>query len=197
MTSETSSILMVGVGGQGTILASKLLTIGLMQAGYDVKMSEIHGMSQRGGAVSSQVRYGKKVHSPVIELGSADILVSFEEMEALRWLTYLKPTGRVIVNAHRINPMPVVSGIAGYPEAVCDELSGLVDTTVIYAAEAAQKLGNARVMNIILLGAVIELMEFDQINWQKIIREHVKPAFVDVNLQALERGRALVSAHPF
>ncbi|MDR0601957.1 MAG: indolepyruvate oxidoreductase subunit beta, partial [Treponema sp.] len=106
----TKSILLVGVGGQGTILASKLLSLGLQEAGYDVKMSEIHGMSQRGGSVSSQVRYGEKVYSPVIEAGSADILVSFEQMEALRWLSYLDVKGKVIVNDYRINPMPVVSG---------------------------------------------------------------------------------------
>ena len=104
---ETKSIMLVGVGGQGTILASKLLTVGLMEEGYDVKMSEIHGMSQRGGAVSSQVRYGRSVASPVIEKGGADILVSFELMEALRWLGYLKKGGRVVVNDYRVNPMPV------------------------------------------------------------------------------------------
>ena len=112
----TKSIMLVGVGGQGTILASKLLTTGLMNAGYDVKMSEIHGMSQRGGSVSSQVRYGEKVYSPVIEIGGADILVSFEKMEALRWLEYLKPEGKIVVNNYRIDSIPVLSGKSIYKE---------------------------------------------------------------------------------
>src|SRR5690554_6603933 len=111
----TKSILLVGVGGQGTILASKLLTTGLMEAGHDVKMSEIHGMSQRGGSVSSQVRYGESVDSPVIEIGGADILVSFEKMEALRYLNYIKQNGKVIVNDFEIKSMPILSGKADYP----------------------------------------------------------------------------------
>ena len=117
----TKSILLVGVGGQGTILASKLLTTGLMNAGYDVKMSEIHGMSQRGGSVSSQVRYGEKVYSPVIEIGGADILVSFEKMEALRWLEYLKPEGKIVVNNYRIDSIPVLTGKAIYKEKEINE----------------------------------------------------------------------------
>ena len=120
----TKSIMLVGVGGQGTILASKLLTTGLMNAGYDVKMSEIHGMSQRGGSVSSQVRYGEKVYSPVIEIGGADILVSFEKMEALRWLEYLKPEGKIVVNNYRIDSIPVLTGKAIYKEKeIEDELN--------------------------------------------------------------------------
>ncbi|MDR0584001.1 MAG: indolepyruvate oxidoreductase subunit beta [Treponema sp.] len=187
----TKNILLVGVGGQGTILASKLLTIGLMEAGYDVKMSEIHGMSQRGGSVSSQVRYGKKVEAPVIEPGSADILVSFEELEALRWLCYLNPQGKIIVNRYRINPMAVIAGKAAYPEGICTELAEKVKTTVFNAGEEAIKLGNVRVMNIILLGATIKLMELDSINWDEIIRKNVKSAFVDINLKALSRGKEL------
>ena len=117
----TKSIMLVGVGGQGTILASKLLTTGLMNAGYDVKMSEIHGMSQRGGSVSSQVRYGEKVYSPVIEIGGADILVSFEKMEALRWLEYLKPEGKIVVNNYRIDSIPVLTGKVIYKEKEIEE----------------------------------------------------------------------------
>jgi indolepyruvate ferredoxin oxidoreductase beta subunit len=190
--SSTRNILLVGVGGQGTILASKLLTIGLMQAGYDVKMSEIHGMSQRGGSVSSQVRYGEHVHSPVIEKGGADVLVSFEEMEALRWLPYLRPDGKVIVNRYRINPMPVVSGAAVYPAGVAEELQALTGADVIDAASEAKKLGNSRVMNVILLGATVERMGLGNIDWDAIIRENVKPAFVELNLQALAAGRKMV-----
>lgn len=189
---ETKSILLVGVGGQGTILASKLLTNGLMEAGYDVKMSEIHGMSQRGGSVSSQVRYGEKVESPVIEKGGADILVSFEKMEALRWLDYLKPNGKVVVNDYEIFPMPVVSGKVPYPDGILEELSDDASTTVVDAAAEAVKLGNPKVMNIILLGATVKLMDLEHIDWNEIIRQNVKPAFVEINQKALETGKNLV-----
>lgn len=189
----TKSVLLVGVGGQGTILASKLLTLGLMEAGYDVKMSEIHGMSQRGGSVSSQVRYGDQVYSPVIELGGADILVSFELMEALRWLEYLKPDGQVVVNDYRINPMPVISGAAVYAPDILEQLQKVAKVTAMDAAGLAASLGNPKVMNIVLLGATVKAMGLEQIDWERIIRENVKPAFVDVNIQALHAGaKALV-----
>ena len=190
----TKSILLVGVGGQGTILASKLLTIGLMQAGYDVKMSEIHGMSQRGGSVSSQVRYGKDVQSPVIELGGADILVSFEKMEALRWLEYLRPNGVVVVNNYQISPMPVVSGIAEYADTIIDELNAKVKTTLINAFDEAVALGNPRVMNIILLGVTIEMMNLDDINWDEILKSQVKADFYEINKKALAKGRETARA---
>jgi indolepyruvate ferredoxin oxidoreductase beta subunit len=190
----TKSILLVGVGGQGTILASKLLTIGLMQAGYDVKMSEIHGMSQRGGSVSSQVRYGDNVQSPVIELGGADILVSFEKMEALRWLEYLKPgEGKLIVNDYQINPMPVVSGVADYSEQILDELKAKTsDITIVNAFKDAQALGNPKVLNIVLLGTVIKMMNLTHIDWNSIIADEVKPQFVEINQKALAKGLDLV-----
>lgn len=188
----TKSILLVGVGGQGTILASKILTQGLMEAGYDVKMSEIHGMSQRGGSVSSQVRFGKEVHSPVIEKGGADILVSFEEMEALRWLKYLKPSGKAVVNRYSINPMPVTMGKFAYPADIIEELRGKADTAVIDAGSEAVKLGSPKVMNLILLGTVIKLMDLEDIDWNKIVRDHVKPALAGLNLKALELGKELV-----
>jgi indolepyruvate ferredoxin oxidoreductase, beta subunit len=187
------SILLVGVGGQGTILASKLLTLGLMEAGYDVKMSEIHGMSQRGGSVSSQVRYGDKVESPVIELGGADILVSFEKMEALRWLKYLKKDGKVVVNDFEINSMPILSGRVDYPTEILEEISSKVQTTVIDAAKQATELGNPKVMNVILLGTTIKAMGLEDIDWEKIIRDNVKPQFVELNLKAIEVGMGLAS----
>jgi indolepyruvate ferredoxin oxidoreductase beta subunit len=186
------SILLVGVGGQGTILASKLLTTGLMEAGFDVKMSEIHGMSQRGGSVSSQVRYGDKVQSPVIELGGADILIAFEKMEALRWFKYLKPAGAVIVNDFEINSMPILSGKADYPLGVIEELSSKVKTTVIDAGKCAAELGNSKVMNVILLGTIIKSMGLEEINWEKIIKDNVKSQFVEINLKAIEIGMSLV-----
>jgi indolepyruvate ferredoxin oxidoreductase beta subunit len=188
----TKNILLVGVGGQGTILASKLLTTGLMEAGFDVKMSEIHGMSQRGGSVSSQVRYGEKVESPVIELGGADILVSFEKMEALRYLNFLKPDGKVVVNDYEINSMPILSGKAEYPINAVDILKDKVVTVVINAAEEAEKLGNSKVMNIILLGTIIKAMGLEEIDWEKILKDNIKENLVDINLIALETGKNLV-----
>lgn len=186
------SVLLVGVGGQGTILASKLLTTGLMEAGFDVKMSEIHGMSQRGGSVSSQVRYGDKVASPVIELGGADILVSFELMEATRWLEYLKPGGQVIVNNFKINPMPVVMGDEEYPDDIPEELSKVAPTTLVDAADIAAQLGNSRVMNVVLLGTIIKAMGLTQIKWEDIIAKNVKPDFVDINIEAIKAGMEAV-----
>ncbi|MGL5256812.1 MAG: indolepyruvate oxidoreductase subunit beta [Proteocatella sp.] len=188
----TKNILLVGVGGQGTILASKLLTTGLMEEGYDVKMSEIHGMSQRGGNVSSQVRYGDKVESPVIEVGSADVIVAFEKMEALRALEYSKKDGLVVVNDVEIESMPILSGKFDYPSDVVEILESKVKTIVVEASKHAAELGNSKVMNIILLGTIIKSMQLEHINWEKIIKDNVKPAFVDINLKALELGKTLV-----
>lgn len=188
----TKNILLVGVGGQGTILASKLLTMGLMEEGYDVKMSEIHGMSQRGGNVSSQVRYGDKVESSVIEIGSADVIVAFEKMEALRALEYAKKDGFVVVNNVEIESMPILSGKFDYPSDVIEILESKVKTTVVEASKHASELGNSKVMNIILLGTIIKSMELEHINWEKIIKDNVKPAFVDINIKALELGKTLV-----
>lgn len=188
----TKSILLVGVGGQGTILASKLLTTGLMMAGYDVKMSEIHGMSQRGGSVSSQVRYGQKVESPVIELGGADILVSFEKMEALRWLEYLKPEGRVILNDHKINSTPILSGKADYPEDVVGKLQEKVPTSVVPATKLALEMGNAKVMNIILLGTIVKSMGLQEIDWETIIKDNVPAKMAELNIQAMKLGMSLI-----
>ena len=193
----TKSIMLVGVGGQGTILASKLLTIGLMEAGYDVKMSEIHGMSQRGGSVSSQVRYGEKVYSPVIEIGGADILVSFEKMEALRWLEYLKPEGKIVVNNYRIDSIPVLTGKAIYKEKEIEDELNRLNATIINAADKAKELGNAKVMNIILLGALVKSMSLEDIDWESIIRENIKEKFVDINLQAFKKGMEMVSEEAF
>ncbi len=189
----TKSILLVGVGGQGTILASKLLTTGLMEAGYDVKMSEIHGMSQRGGSVSSQVRYGEKVYSPVIEKSSADILVSFEKMEALRWMDYLKIDGKILVNNHRIDPMPVLTGKEKYREVEIETELKRLDSIFINASQEAENLGNSKVMNIILLGALVKLMDLDNIDWENIIRRNVKENYININIEAFKRGINLVS----
>ena len=188
----TKSIMLVGVGGQGTILASKLLTIGLMEAGYDVKMSEIHGMSQRGGSVSSQVRYGTKVYSPVIEVGGADMIVSFEKMEALRYLKYLNPHGKIVVNNFKLNSVSTLVGKFEYKEDKIDEELRRLDAIVIDAAKKAEKLGNIKVMNVILLGALVKAMNLDNIDWEDIIRKNVKEKFVELNINALKIGMSLI-----
>ncbi|MCL2618923.1 MAG: indolepyruvate oxidoreductase subunit beta [Defluviitaleaceae bacterium] len=190
----TKNILLVGVGGQGTILAAKILTLGLMEAGYDVKMSEIHGMSQRGGAVSSHVRYGAKVYSPVIERGSADVLVSFEQMEALRWLDYMRPDSTAVVNSQSINPVPVLVGKALYSDKILDEICAKVRATVLDATAEALALGNARALNILLVGAAAKIMKLDDIDWNGILAKNVKPAFVEINQKAFARGQELVTA---
>ena len=190
----TKSIMLVGVGGQGTILASKLLTIGLMEAGYDVKMSEIHGMSQRGGSVSSQVRYSKdQVYSPVIEIGGADMIVSFEKVEALRYLKYLKEGGTIVANNYKMESVATITGNAEYKVEEVDKKLKELNAKVINAADKATELGNAKVMNIILLGTVIKGMHLEDIDWEQIIRDNVKEKFIDINIRALHEGMALVS----
>ena len=164
-----------------------------MNAGYDVKMSEIHGMSQRGGSVSSQVRYGEKVHSPVIEIGGADILVSFEKMEALRWLEYLKPEGKIVVNNYRIDSIPVLTGKAIYKEKEIEDELNRLNATIINAAEKLKSWAMSKVMNIILLGALVKSMNLEDIDWESIIRENIKEKFIDINLQAFKKGMEMVS----
>lgn len=189
----TKSIMLVGVGGQGTILASKLLTMGLMEAGYDVKMSEIHGMSQRGGSVSSQVRYSDdNVYSPVIEIGAADMIVSFEKMEALRFLKYLKPEGKIIVNNFRLNSVSTLVGRFEYKETEIDKELKRLNAKTIDAAKEAEELGNIKVMNIILLGSLVKSMNLDRIDWEEIIRKNVKERFVDLNIKAFNIGMELI-----
>ena len=190
----TKSILLVGVGGQGTILASKILTNGLMEAGYDVKMSEIHGMSQRGGSVSSQVRYGEKVMSPVIEKGKADIVVSFEKMEALRALDYLKEDGTLVVNNEEIPSMSVITGDEDYPDNVLEEIEKHVKAKVVDATKLARELGNEKAANIILLGTIIKSMGLEHIHWEEILEANIKPQFVELNKKALKVGMDAVAS---
>jgi indolepyruvate ferredoxin oxidoreductase beta subunit len=190
--SEVKNILLVGVGGQGTILASKILTSALMKAGYDVKMSEIHGMSQRGGSVSTQVRYGDKVYSPIVGKGSADVIVAFEEMEALRWLDHLKIGGKMVINDYQIQPVPVNLGVAEYPEGIIEHLKEKVDVLSFKAAEVATELGNPKAMNIVLLGALVKAMGgLDDIDRDAEIEANVKPKFVERNKKAFHAGYAL------
>ena len=186
--SDVKNVLLVGVGGQGTILVSKIMTSGLLEAGYDVKMSEVHGMAQRGGSVSTQVRFGAKVYSPIIGKGEADLLVSFETMEALRWLDHVKPSGKVVVNDYQIPSAPILAGKADYPEAILETLKSKVDTTVIEATKVAEALGNARCMNIVLFGAIIKGMQLMDIDWESAIRKNVKPNMVDINIKAFKAG---------
>lgn len=184
----TRSILLVGVGGQGTILASKILTIGLMEAGHDVKMSEIHGMSQRGGSVSSQIRFGECVQSPVIDKKSADVVIAFEKMEALRWSDYVKDGGKIVVNDVEIPSMSVITGEEKYADDVLEKLKTVADTQVINASEIAKQLGNEKAANMVLLGTIIKSMHLDEIDWENIVRANVKPAFADLNVEALKSG---------
>lgn len=191
--SETKNVLFVGVGGQGTILASKILTMGLIENGYDVKMSEVHGMSQRGGSVSTQVRFGDKVYSPIIGEGTADILVAFEEMEAARYANFLKKDGKMVVNTLCIPSMPILSGECEYPEGIVDAMKERVTTLTLDATKIATDLGNPKSANVVLLGALIKAMGLTNIDWKIIIAKTVKPKFIDVNLKAFEAGMAAVS----
>lgn len=187
----TRNILLVGVGGQGTILASKVLSEGLMRAGYDVKMSEIHGMSQRGGSVTTHVKFGKKVHSPIINEGEADILVSFEKVEAVRWLGYLKPGGMLVVNDYEIHPLSVLTGSAKYPGDVIEQLRSTVpDVRVFNAGNIALELGNVKAQNIVLLGALIKGMNLDGIDWQPVLQELIPSKLYDLNVKAFTAGQA-------
>jgi indolepyruvate ferredoxin oxidoreductase beta subunit len=191
--SEVKNILLVGVGGQGTILASKILSEGLVQAGYDVKMSEIHGMSQRGGNVSTQIRFGEKVYSPIVGKGEADVIVAFEKMEALRWIEYLKKDGRMVINDFEIPSVPIQQGAAKYPEGILDELVHKAKVSVFKAGEIATQLGNSKTMNIVLLGALVKAMNVPGIDWEEIIRSNVKKGFEEINIKAFRAGAEQVS----
>lgn len=191
--SNVKNILLVGVGGQGTILASKVLSEGLVEAGYDVKMSEIHGMSQRGGNVSTQVRFGDKVFSPIIGKGEADVIVAFEKMEALRWIEYLKPDGKMVINDAEIPSSLIQMGLATYPEGIIEELSKKATTYVFKATELAEALGNPKSMNMVLLGALIKAMDLPDIDWEEVMKRNMKPAFVEINQKAFQIGKSQVS----
>ena len=186
------NILLVGVGGQGTLLVSKILSEGLMEAGYDVKMSEIHGMSQRGGSVSTHIKFGAKVNSPVIAEGEADIMVSCEQVEALRWISYLKKGGMAVVNDHQIYSMPVISGDQAYPEGVIAEIQKLVpDCLCVNAGAIAEELGNIKAQNVVLLGALLKRLGLNEIDWDALVARMVPEKFKELNLKALEAGRNL------
>lgn len=185
---EVKNILLVGVGGQGTILASKILSMGLLEAGYDVKMSEIHGMSQRGGNVSTQIRFGEKVYSPIIGKGEADVIVAFEKMEALRWIEYLKDGGKMVVNDFEIPSVPILMGVVGYPQGILEELTAKANVSVFEASQIAEQIGNGKTMNIVLLGALIKAMNIPGIDWEAVIRANVKKGFEEINIKAFQEG---------
>lgn len=190
---RTKNVLLVGVGGQGTILTGKILSSGLVKAGFDVKMSEVHGMAQRGGSVSNQVRYGQKVYSPIISKGEADILIAYETMEALRWLEYLNPNGKVIVNDYQIPSAPILMGKQDYPEGVLDMLKEKANTSVVKAAEIAEELGNIKAMNIVLFGALVKGMQLMDIDWEQTIESNVNPKTVELNIKAFRAGLRAVN----
>jgi indolepyruvate ferredoxin oxidoreductase beta subunit len=187
------NFLLVGVGGQGTLLASNILAQVGLQAGYDVKKSEVHGMAQRGGSVSSHVRWGKRVFSPLTGAGEIDILVAFERVEALRYIDALRPEGKVIINDHAIIPMTVTAGDAKYPESteILDAIKQATsDITMVPGTSIAEELGNARVNNVVILGALSRWLDIDVAIWQKVIADRVPARYVELNLKAFSKGRA-------
>ncbi len=192
---DTKSIMIVGVGGQGSLLASRILGNVLMAQGYDVKVSEVHGMSQRGGSVVTYVKYGDKVYSPVIEKGEADAIVSFEKLEAARWLSYLKPEGKLVVSDHQIDPMPVITGAATYPEGILEKLQDAgVQVTAVDALSLAESVGNAKASNVVLMGVLAAKLPFAQNVWEEALAACVPAKFLELNQKAfvlgLEAGRA-------
>ena len=182
------NIMIVGVGGQGTLLTSRILGGITTAAGYDVKLSEVHGMSQRGGSVVTYVRYGEKVAEPIVEEGHADVLIAFEKLEALRYAHFLKKDGALIVNDWRIDPMPVVIGAAEYPENILDTLKKDHKVVSIDAMDEAKKLGNSRVFNTIIIGVAAKNMDFDKQQWLDVIANTVPPKTVEINQKAFEVG---------
>lgn len=186
---ESKSALLVGVGGQGAILTAKVLVAGLMQAGYDVKMSEVHGMSQRGGSVSTQVHWGDKVYSPVIGPGAADIVVAFEKMEAVRYANFLKPGGVAVINDYEMPSSTVAAGLCQYPQGCLEAMKAHFKCYTLNAAQIALDLGSAKCMNIVLFGAMTRALHMDDIDWESVIRDTVPPKFLELNLKAFRAGR--------
>lgn len=185
---ETKNIMIVGVGGQGTLLTSRILGGITVSAGYDVKLSEVHGMAQRGGSVVTYVRYGDNVAEPIVEEGQADVLIAFERLEALRYAHFLKQDGVIIVNDQRIDPMPVVTGVAEYPEGIIEQLSEKHNVLALDAMGEAIKMGNSRVFNVIILGAAAKRMDFPKEQWIDVIKNTVPPKTIDINVAAFEHG---------
>lgn len=183
------NIMIVGVGGQGTLLASRVLGTVAMKKGFDVKVSEVHGMSQRGGSVVTYVKLGDKVYSPLIDKGEADIILAFEQLEALRWFSYLHETGRMIINAQRIDPMPVITGKAKYPEKIITKIKSIFRNTVsVDALSIARDCGNIKTVNMVLMGLLAKSTDIEKEVWLEAVREVVPQKLLDVNFKAFEAG---------
>lgn len=190
---DVKSVIIVGVGGQGTLLASRVLGSAMMRLGVDVKVSEVHGMSQRGGSVVTYVRYGTtpeaKVYSPVIEPGEADVVLAFEALEAARFLPYLKEDGAVVVNSQQIDPMPVVTGAAVYPENILGKIADKgVRVVCLDALKLAEEAGSVKAVNVVLIGAMARRLDIPMEVWQETVRNTVPPKFIDLNLKAFALG---------
>ena len=186
---NTKNIMIVGVGGQGSLLASKLLGRLLLDEGYDVKVSEVHGMSQRGGSVVTYVRFGDKVYSPIVTEGEADVIIAFEKLEAARYSSFLKRDGVIVVNSQEIDPMPVIIGAAEYPKGVLAELSGKgIKVEELNALSLAEKAGSSKAVNIVLMGKAARLFDIPYENWIKAIEKTVPEKFVEMNKNAFKLG---------
>jgi len=186
---EALNIMIVGVGGQGTLLASRVLGNVALKKSYDVKVSEVHGMSQRGGSVVTYVRLGEKIHSPLIEKGEADIILAFEQLEALRWIEYLKENGKILINTQKIDPMPVIAGKAKYPEAILEKIGEVSESVItIDALNIAKECGNIKAVNMVLIGLMAKYTNIEKDIWIEAMKETVPERFLDVNLKAFEKG---------
>ncbi len=188
MANNTKNIMIVGVGGQGTLLTSRILGGITVAAGYDVKLSEVHGMAQRGGSVVTFVRYGEKVAEPIVEEGCADVLIAFEKLEAMRYAHFLKKDGAIVVNDHRIDPITVVTGAARYPENIIENLEKEYNVYKVNAMDEALKLGNSKVFNIIVLGVAAKHMDFSKEDWLSVIEKTVPAKTVEINKKAFLLG---------
>ena len=188
MANNTKNIMIVGVGGQGTLLTSRILGGITVAAGYDAKLSEVHGMAQRGGSVVTFVRYGEKVAEPIVEEGCADVLIAFEKLEAMRYAHFLKKDGAIVVNDHRIDPITVVTGAAQYPENIIENLEKEYNVYKVNAMDEALKLGNSKVFNIIVLGVAAKHMDFSKEDWLSVIEKTVPAKTVEINKKAFLLG---------
>jgi len=187
---ETKNIMIVGVGGQGTLLASKLLGRILLTKGYDIKVSEVHGMSQRGGSVVTYVRFGDQVYSPIIDMGEADIILSFELLEAARWAEYLRPDGVIITNTQQIDPMFVITGAAEYPSEIVSKLKALgLNVDAFDALALAEQAGTSKAVNLVLIGRVSRSFDFTEEEWMQAIEQSVPAKFLEMNKKAFLLGR--------
>ena len=186
---NTKNIMIVGVGGQGSLLASKLLGQLFQMQGFDVKVSEVHGMSQRGGSVVTYVRYGDRVYSPIVDQGEADYILSFEILESARWISYLKKGGKLLTNTQKTWPMPVITGAAEYPEGIVEKLSALADVQAVDALALAEQAGSPKAVNVVLIGVLSRQMDIPEEAWLKAIEETVPPKFLELNRKAFQLGR--------